>query len=69
MAIGCYFHSNYLVCRLRNLQTIQGSTLSTEVHYDVNPISWLLGTWVGLGVVHFPGMEQSVQAAHELTVV
>jgi hypothetical protein len=58
-----------LVCWLRNLQTFQGSALSTEIHYDVNPIAWLLGTWVGLGVVHFPGMEQSVQAAHELTVV
>jgi len=58
-----------LVRRIRNLQTFQGSALSTEIHYDVNPISWLLGTWVGLGVVHLPGMEQSVQAAHELTVV
>ena len=58
-----------MVCRLRNLQTLQGSALSTEVHYDVNPIAWLLGTWVGLGVVHLPEMTGSVQAAHELTVV
>jgi len=35
----------------------------------VNPISWLIGTWVGLGVVHFPGMEHSTQAAQELTIV
>ncbi|NBY15370.1 MAG: FABP family protein [Actinobacteria bacterium] len=43
--------------------------MTSEIHYDVNPIAWLLGTWVGLGVVHFPGMQGSVQAAHELTVV
>jgi len=35
----------------------------------VNPISWLIGTWVGLGVVHFPDMPHSIQAAQELTII
>ena len=42
--------------------------MSTKLHPDLAPLSWLVGTWVGVGVVGYPSMESDIQVGQELSI-
>ncbi len=62
------FGCHCVVCRIRAVQIIQGVALSTKYHPELAHLSWLIGTWVGVGVVGYPSMESDIQVAQELVI-
>ena len=42
--------------------------MTVKLHPDLAPLSWLVGTWVGVGVVGYPSMESDIQVGQELSI-
>ena len=42
--------------------------MTVKLHADLAPLSWLVGTWVGVGVVGYPSMESDIQVGQELSI-
>lgn len=56
-----------MVHRRFGLQAIQGAQVS-DYHPELAHLSWLIGSWVGVGVVGYPSMPNDIRIGQELSI-